>query len=155
MSEFRYSCCKPYWSKTYGINQKSSLLDFLPTLLYLPYFSMFGASLPHDKTHVILEGIAPLEIKLLLSHCITNGLFTLEVFNHWALSFNFGDSETDKPVPILTHALQLNNTISSSASQMLLLLQTLPFLFGDKVSEHSKHSMALFSPVEKDCWYSS
>ena len=63
-----------HYSKTYGINRKTSLLD-------IRYFSMFGGGLPHDAMYDILEGIGPLEIKLLLSHCITNGLFTLEDFN--------------------------------------------------------------------------
>ena len=121
-----------HYSKTYGINRKSSLLD-------IPYFSMFGGGLPHDAMHDILEGIAPLEIKLLLSHCVTNGLFTLEDYNRRLMNFNFGYSETDKPVPILTRALQPDGSIRSSASQMLLLVRTLPFLVGDKVPEDNAH----------------
>ena len=59
-----------YYSKTYGINRQLSLLD-------VKYFNMFDGGLPHDTMHDILEGIAPLEIKLLLSQLIANGLFTL------------------------------------------------------------------------------
>ena len=121
-----------HYSKTYGINRKSSLLDIV-------HFSMFGVGLPHDAMHDILEGIAPLEIKLLISHCITNGLFTLEHFNHRLMNFNYGYSETDKPVPILARTLRSDNPIRSSASQMLLLLQALPFLVGDKVPEDNEH----------------
>ena len=83
---------------------------------------MFGGGLPHDAMHDILEGIGPLETKFLLSHCITNGLFTLEDFNRRLMNFNYGYSETDKPVSVLARALQSDSSIRSSASQMSLLL---------------------------------
>ena len=147
-----------HYSKTYGINRKSSLLEVV-------HFSMFGGGLPHDAMHDILEGIAPLEIKLLISHCITNGLFTLEHFNHRLMNFNYGYSETDKPVPILARALRSDNPIRLSASQMLLLLQALPFLVGDKVPEDNEHWLCflllrkivgvVLSPVCSECLCSS
>ena len=56
--------------KSYGVNRRSSLLD-------LTDFNMFGGGLPHDAMHDILEGVAPLETKLLV-HCITAGFFTLD-----------------------------------------------------------------------------
>lgn len=121
-----------HYSKTYGINRKTSLLD-------IHYFSMFGGGLPHDAMHDILEGIGPLETKLLLSHCITNGLFTLEDFNRRLMNFNYGYSETDKPVPVLACALRSDSSVRSSASQMSLLLRTLPFLVGDKIPEDNEH----------------
>lgn len=52
---------KDHFSKVYGINGRSCLLD-------ITHFSMFGGGLPHDAMHDILEGIAPLEIKLLLKY---------------------------------------------------------------------------------------
>lgn len=42
---------------------------------------MFEGGLSHDAMHDILEGIAPSEIKLLLSEIIANGLFTLGELN--------------------------------------------------------------------------
>ena len=63
-----------HFSKTYGINRRSSLLD-------LTEFTMFDSGLPHDAMHDILEGIAPLEIKLLLTHLISSKCFTLDYFN--------------------------------------------------------------------------
>jgi len=45
-----------HYSKTYGINEKSSLLN-------IKYFSLFNGGLPHDAMHDIFEGTAPLEIK--------------------------------------------------------------------------------------------
>ena len=49
-----------HYSKTYGINRRSALLN-------IKFYSMCGGGLPHDAMHDILEGVAPLEIKLLLS----------------------------------------------------------------------------------------
>ena len=51
------------------------------------------------------------------------------------MNFNYGYSETDKPVPVLARALRSDGSVRSSASQMSLLLRTLPFLVGDKVPE--------------------
>ena len=52
-----------HYSKTYGINRRSILLD-------VPHFSMFNGGLPHDIMHDVLEGVASLELLLLLRHCI-------------------------------------------------------------------------------------
>lgn len=60
-----------HFSKTYGINKKSALLD-------INHFSMFGGGLPHDAMHDILEGVAPLEIKLMLRFFVTNDHFSLK-----------------------------------------------------------------------------
>ena len=56
---------------------------------------MLSGGLPHDAMHDILEGIAPCEIKLVLSHCIASHPFTLDEFNDRLLNFNYGYSECD------------------------------------------------------------
>lgn len=89
--------------------------------------------------HDILEGIAPLEIKLLLSHCVTHGMFTVDEFNDRLVNFNFGYSENDEPLPFLSSTLNSDKHIRSSASQMLLLIQILPFLVADKIPEKEDH----------------
>ena len=121
-----------HYSKTYGINRQSSLLDIMG-------YSMFGGGLPHDAMHDILEGLTPLEIKLLLKEFISQKLFSLQEYNSRLLNFNFGYSDTDKPVPILSRNLQPDNSLRSSASQMLTLVRILPFLIGDKIPEESEH----------------
>ncbi len=45
-----------HYSKTYGINRRSCLLD-------VKHFSLFSGGLPHDAMHDILEGIASHHIK--------------------------------------------------------------------------------------------
>ena len=117
-----------HYSKTYGINRRSALLD-------VNHFPFFSGGLPHDWMHDILEGAAPLEIKLLLKHCISEKFFTLSEYNQALVHFNYGYTENDKPVPIIQSHFQSDRPLRSTASQMLLLLQILPFLIGDKVPE--------------------
>ena len=69
-----------HYSKTYGINRQSSLLDIMG-------YSMFGGGLPHDAMHDILEGLA-LEIKLVLKEYISQNLFSLQDYNSRLLNFN-------------------------------------------------------------------
>ena len=59
-----------HYSKIYGINEKSSLIN-------IAYYSIFGSGLPHDAMHDLLEGLAPHEIKHMLSHYVSSRAFTL------------------------------------------------------------------------------
>lgn len=120
------------YSKTYGINEKSSLLN-------IEYFSLFDGGLPHDPMHDIFEGLAPLEIKKLLSYYISANTFTLSEFNERLINFDYGYTETDKPVPILSTTLKSDKALRSSASEMIVLVHILPFLIGDKILENEDH----------------
>ena len=121
-----------HFSKTYGINERISLMD-------VKHFSIFEYGLPHDLMHDLLEGLAPHEIKLMLLYYTSNRLITLQEFNERLINFNFGYSEKDKPLPILSTTLKSDKKIRASASQMLLLVRTMPFLIGDKISENEDH----------------
>ena len=121
-----------HFSKIYGVNERSSLID-------VKYFSIFGGGLPHDFMHDALEGLAPHEIKLMLMYFVSSNTFTLKEFNDRLLNFNFGYSEQDKPLPILSTTLKPDKILRSSASQMLLLLRILPFLIADKIPEDEDH----------------
>jgi len=70
------------------------------------YYSMFENGLPHDAMHDFLEGLAPNKIKYIMLHYISIHVFTLQEFNERLLNFNFGYSETDKPLPILSTSLK-------------------------------------------------
>ena len=79
------------YSKVYGINQSSSLLD-------VSYFSLFGGGLPQDLMHDLLEGVAVHKLYLLLQHCIVDEkLFSLQHHNDCLTNFYYGYTETDKP----------------------------------------------------------
>ena len=118
-----------HFSKVYGINCRSALLN-------VKDFDMFDGGLAHDAMHDIFEGIAPLEVKLLLCYCISKRWFTLDEYNDRLLNFNFGYAEKDKPIPILSQALQPDKSLKSSASQMALLLRVLPFIVGERIPEN-------------------
>ena len=121
-----------HYSKTYGINRRSALLGVIQFPFFLEDYPMIGCM-------IILEGVAPLEIKLLLKHCISEKYFTLAQYNQALVYFNYGYTETDKPVPVIQSHFQSDKPLRSSASQMLLLLQILPFLIGDKVPESDRN----------------
>lgn len=122
-----------HYSTTYGINRRSCLLD-------AKYFSLFGGGLPHDAMHDILEGIAPQHIKRLLSHYTTHGILTLSKFNEELINFNFGYSERDRPVPILSRTLQaFDRPLRATASQTLLLIRIMPFILANKLPEDEEH----------------
>ena len=122
-----------HYSKTYGINRRSSLLG-------ISCFNMLNFGLAHDAMHDILEGLTSLEVKLLLLHYVSNSVFSLADFNSRLLNFNFGYSEGDKPIPILSNALHdPKKSLRSSSAQMLLLIRILPFLIGEKIDEGEDH----------------
>jgi len=75
------------------------------------------------------------KLKLLLRHCITQKYFTLEEYNKLLVYFNYGYTESDRPVPIIQRHFQSDKPIKSSASQTLLLLRILPFLIGSVVPD--------------------
>ena len=89
--------------------------------------------------HDILEGIAPLEIKMLLRHLINQKFLTLEEYNSRLINFSYGYTESDKPVPILSRILFGDGSLRSTASQMLLLCRILPFIIGSKVPQDDTH----------------
>ena len=123
-----------HYSKTYVIN-RSCLLD-------VSYFNMLSFGLAYDVIHDIIEGLAALEMKLLILHYVTNSFFSLAHFNDRLCNFNYidGYSECDKPIPIFSNTLHdTKKTLQSSASQMLLLVRILPFLIEDKIDEEEEH----------------
>ena len=52
-------------SITHGINYRSPLND-------IPFYHVANSQLPQDIMHVILEGVLPMEVKLLLSVYISD-----------------------------------------------------------------------------------
>ncbi|PIK52380.1 hypothetical protein BSL78_10692 [Apostichopus japonicus] len=112
---------------TTGLSRSSVLNE-------LPYYHVLeNASV--DVMHDIFEGIAPLEVKLILKQLIDNGSFTLEEINERISSFSYGFTDK-RNQPTLIHQNSLRNPSGSSgqtASQMMCLVFTLPLIIGDKV----------------------
>lgn len=123
---------RTHYSTTYGINIRTCLLD-------VKFYSLFNGGLPHDVMHDVFEGVAPTEIKLLLSYCISSNFFTLADYNKLLINFNFGYSDNDKPVPILSNVFTSDKQLKSTASQMLTLVRHLPFIIGALIPEGDTH----------------
>ena len=119
-----------HYSKTYGINRKSALLDV----------PLFNGGLPHDMMHDVLEGVVVRELSLLLKHCVSSKYFTLDY--NCLLHFDYDYAEADRPTPILRSSRFLENETKEhklTAAQSLLLARIFPLLVGDKVPPNDAH----------------
>ena len=134
---------------TYGIKRRSILTEF-------PHFDIITQT-PQDIMHVILEGVAPYEIKCVLKQLVLSGHMELDSFNSVITGFPYSPLDSrDKPCPISVNTLTSNdNKLKQSAGQMLVLLKILPFIL-DSVGENDYTKMLLelleivkivFSPI--------
>ncbi|XP_061747842.1 uncharacterized protein LOC133549871 [Nerophis ophidion] len=125
---------------TFGINRRSKLTEF-------PHFDIINQT-PQDIMHVILEGVAPYEIKCVLKHLVLSGHMDLDTFNSGIIAFPYSPVDMrDKPCPISVTTLSSNdNKLKQSAGQMLVLLKILPFLI-DTTGENA-HTQLLLKLLE-------
>lgn len=107
----------------------------LNTLEFFHVTENVGVDIMHD----VLEGVAPLEVRLLLQRYIyEEKLLCLEQLNERIASYDYRYSNTkNKPSVILN--LKSETAIKQTASQMWCLIQNLPFLLGDIVNPESLH----------------
>lgn len=78
---------------TYGINYRSPLNS-------IEQFHVANSQVPQDFMHVVLEGVLPLETKLLLYTFIYDKkYFTLNVFNERVTNFTYGKVEARNKPP--------------------------------------------------------
>ncbi|XP_043474416.1 uncharacterized protein LOC122506359 [Leptopilina heterotoma] len=105
----------------FGINERSPLLDINNLDV--------TKCLPQDGMHVLIEGVCIVETQCLLHYLIFDkGLFTLDDLNESIENFNFDYFGVNKPALILMEHLSQEKSLKQSASQMLGLVFTLPFL---------------------------
>lgn len=83
--------------------------------------------------HIILEGVAPMELKCVLKYLVLSGHMELEMFNSAMQSFPFSSIDVcDEPCPISVSTLASNdNKLKQSSGQMLILLKIMPFLLNN------------------------
>ncbi|CAJ1050800.1 uncharacterized protein LOC127420693 isoform X2 [Xyrichtys novacula] len=134
---------------TYGVNRRSKFTEF-------PGFNLITQT-PEDIMHIILEGVAPYEIKCVLKQLVLSGHMNLDTLNSAIIGFNYSPLDArDKPCPISVNTLTSDdNILKQSAGQMLVLLKILPFLFdtiGDNDYTKMLHKLLeivkiLFSPI--------
>jgi hypothetical protein len=112
-------------AKLYGILFDSILNE-------LKYFHVIGGLTP-DVMHDLLEGVVPLVVSQVVSHCLKKKYFKLDELNQIIQDFNYGVAESrDKPSPITLKQLKKKN-IRGSATQRWLLAVNLPLMIGAKV----------------------
>jgi hypothetical protein len=120
-------CLSDFNSITYGVNYCSNLND-------IPLFHVADWQLPQDIMHILLEGVLPLELKLLLTHLTSNNFFTISHLNTRIMSFQYGRANvTTKPSTIDATHLSQNGKLHQSASQCWTLGRYLPLIIGDLV----------------------
>lgn len=104
---------------TYGINRRSTLVDF-------PAFNLIQQT-PQDIMHIILEGVAPMELKCVLKHLVLSGQMELDMFNSAMQSFLFSPIDVHKkPCPISVSIFGIK--LKQSSGKMLILPKIMPFL---------------------------
>ena len=98
---------------TYGVSRNS----ILNTLTH--YHIIDG--LPPDIMHDVLEGVFPLEIKMMLSQFLNERVFTLDQLNSCVNVFPYGEEDrTNKPSPILLANINTTDTgFKQSGNQVI------------------------------------
>lgn len=106
----------------------------------LAFFSVVQNVTP-DIMHDILEGVGPLEVKLVLSKLIAEGHITLDTLNYRLTSFDYGFVDRcNKPSVLSSQELKNpSTTMRQTAAQMWCLLRFLPLLIGDLIPHDNKH----------------
>lgn len=106
------------FKETFGIARFCVLND-------LKYFHMISSMVP-DIMHDILEGTAPFVLKHLFEYFINEKIFTEKQINDKIQYFDYGRKK-NKQIPSII-GLQ-KRSLGQNATQMLCLLQHLPYIF--------------------------
>jgi hypothetical protein len=102
----------------------------------VPYFDV-TCGLPPDVMHDVLEGLIPLNIKVVLSNFIKTRLITVRKFNYRLQSFQFNSCDKgSRPCP-LPEDFATSQKLNGSASENLCLFRYLPFIIGDSIHEEN------------------
>ena len=118
---------RTYWSKMWGINSRSALLD----LTDFPICK----GLVQDPMHLLQEGLLRYELQLLLYHCIyVEGFFTLETLNALITSFKYSYTDIkNRPSPIEKAHIFREKLLQQTAAATLTLCLTLPYMIGQYI----------------------
>lgn len=130
----------PWWSKRYGINETSVLLN-------IPQFPL-TTNLLFDNMHVLLEGLTPQIFGLFLNNCIiVDKLFTLEWLNKELKSYPYSYIDSHhKPEQIEKKDLALMR-LRQKAVAMKTLCVIIPHILGPvfarNPSQHYRHLIGM------------
>ena len=119
---------KPFWSKQWGINGTSPLLQ-------LSYFNIAQCT-PHDPLHVCLEGVFSYATALILQIGLEGKLFTLNWLNTRLQNFPYSFLDRDnKPEEITRAQIFESVAIKQTAAGLLTLNYVLPYILQEKFDE--------------------
>lgn len=122
---------KKFWQKTYGVMNKSPLLQSPNVDVTL--------CLPQDCMHILIKDPVEIAIRHLLKYCIFElQLFTLEQFNKRIIHFDYGHFKKDKPALILRDHL-VDGSLRQSAAQIFTLAHMLPLLIANWIQCENPH----------------
>lgn len=94
---------------------------------------------PQDGMHVLAEGVVEVHCRAFLRHCIVERkIFTIDALNSKIKNFNFGHLQRDAPAPLLEG--HLNDGLRQSASQIIVLANTLPFLIHEWIAQYENNN---------------
>lgn len=136
---------KQWWSKMWGVNGNSPLLDIqnldLPKILV------------HDPMHILLEGIVPQELARALYECIyEHKYFKLQWLNDSIKSYPYSYLDmSHKPELIEKKHIVEDVKIKQTSSAMLTLTFIMPHVIGTKIPEGNekyKNLLVLFQIVQ-------
>ena len=122
-----------YWSKVYGVNEKSCLTS-------IENFSV-TSDLIQDPLHVLLEGICPHLLALFLNKVVIQDEYlSLQDLNGYIASYPYEQSDkTHLPEPIQRRHITVDNNVRQKGSAMLLLCIILPHILGSKLPPDMPH----------------
>jgi len=91
--------------------------------------------------HDVLEGVGPLEVKLVLSELVAEGHISLDTVNYRLTSFDYGFVDRcNKPSVLSSHELKNHSSaMRHTAAQMWCMLRFLPLLIGDLIPHGNKY----------------
>ncbi len=123
---------KKHWSKFWGVNGRSPLLQVTSNISDL---------LPHDPMHVLLEGVVPYEAALCLYQFIyVKKYFTLNWLNTCILNFSYqGTDKSQRPEKIEVQQLTSAFKLKQKSAGMLTLCFALPLMISSKIPDDDKH----------------
>ncbi|KAJ1531357.1 hypothetical protein ONE63_000041 [Megalurothrips usitatus] len=131
---------QPSLSKEYGI-KKACPLDEVP-------FFDWTTSTVFDVFHDLLEGVVPLDLKLVIRQFVfVDKFFSVRDLNLRIASFAYGVPDSkNKPSANMSTDILLKSSrkIKQTGSQMWCLARSLPFLIGDWVPEGNPYMKLIF-----------
>jgi hypothetical protein len=105
----------------------------------IPYFHITENYCP-DIMHDILEGVAPINLKLLLNYLVKYVELKIDQTNSKMAAHHYGHLQKDKPSPLSLRTIENSGTLlGQSAGQTFCLLQHFAFIFADNFPNGNQH----------------